>query len=82
MQWWIKMVRHLILCPLLNSVLSIAALRDDDADDSDVEDDANPGKSTEHQLVNKLKEMEQPRAQKEKHPTGRIVGMIKRNWRA
>ena len=76
------MVRRLAFFPMLISILSVAALRDDDADDSDVEDDANPGESTEHQLVNKLKEMEQPRTQKAKHPTGRIVGMVKRNWRA
>jgi len=76
------MVRDVVGCPLLNSILLIAALRDDDADDSDVEDNEIPGESTEHRLVNKFNVAEQPRAQKEKHPTGRIVGMIKRNWRA
>jgi hypothetical protein len=75
-------VRDFDFCSLVNSIMYTAALRDDDADDSDVEDDTNPGESTEHQLVNKLKEMEQPRMQKERHPTGRIVGMVKRNWRA
>ena len=76
------MVRDMVIYLLLNLNRFVAALRDDDADDSDAEDDTNPGESTEHRLVNRLNGMEQPRAQKEKHPTGRIVGMIKRNWRA
>ena len=81
MQQSIKIVRYFVPFST-NLILYVAALRDDDADNSDLEDDANPGESTEHQLVNKLRAMEQPRTQKEKYPTGRIVGMVKRNWRA
>jgi exosome complex exonuclease DIS3/RRP44 len=48
--------------------------KNDDAETDEKEGQRTP--SAEH------KQSAQPREQKEKEPTGRVVGVIKRNWRA
>lgn len=56
-------------------------LKNDDVEDSDEEGE---GEDTEAILREKraLKVEEEARQSSEKQPTGRVVGIIKRNWRA
>ena len=59
--------------------LSVAALKNDDAENSDDEGDDN------NVMAREAKALRDEAAEKrvdERQPTGRIVGVIKRNWRA
>lgn len=61
----------------------LAALKNDDADDSDEEREA--GDDTEAKLIQREKRDAKATAKAnalERQPTGRVVGPIKRNWRA
>ena len=62
----------------------VAALKNDDAEDSDLDDeDHDAAAALEAELIRRGKIDESGRrAPAEKQPTGRVVGVIKRNWRA
>jgi exosome complex exonuclease DIS3/RRP44 len=60
----------------VSDVFISATLKDDDAEDSGDEEEENEALTRESKVF--LSEGEKG----EKQPTGRIVGIIKRNWRA
>lgn len=62
-----------------------AALKNDDADDSEGEGDSGDAAITERKLAEREMKEARDTARRnplEKQPTGRVVGIIKRNWRA
>jgi exosome complex exonuclease DIS3/RRP44 len=59
--------------------LNTATLKNDDAADSDGEGEDNDAIATESKA---LRTETATRLANERQPTGRIVGIIKRNWRA
>ncbi len=84
---WIKMV-SLVSHPSRNvdadNISSTVALRDDDAESSD--DDGDERDARRREAVLEARERENARGTAkanpvEKQPTGKVVGIIKRNWR-
>lgn len=69
---------------LTNRYSKKATLRNDDPDDSEEEEDAGKGdaEARERRLLAQSNAQQQSKASTEKQPTGRVVGIIKRNWRA
>jgi hypothetical protein len=61
---------------------TVVALKDDDADDEEAE--AEEAREAEAKLIAKEEQNARGLAAKPKikQPTGRVVGVIKRNWRA
>ncbi|KAI5120011.1 hypothetical protein M0805_008472 [Coniferiporia weirii] len=59
-----------------------STLRNDDPDESEEEDDDDTALAEEHERRMVARESAQVKPASEKQPTGRIVGIIKRNWRA
>jgi len=57
-----------------------AALKNDDADDSEGEADDATGVDAEARIASRLRR-EETEPGKEKSPTARVVGMVRRNWR-
>lgn len=64
----------------INSLINSAALRNDDADDSDAEIEAIDQENEERHIAKRVSGQEKD-PKKERLPTGRIVGIIRRNWR-
>jgi exosome complex exonuclease DIS3/RRP44 len=78
MKLWTKNV-GLSLCLLIRSdIRVIATLKNDDAEDS--EDEGDEAILLERKAL--LKEESAIKQAAAKQPTGRVVGVIKRNWRA
>ena len=77
-----RIVRHAMTSPKKRTTDRHAvALRDDDADDE--EGNAAPGKEEKAAEDEKMDvDDETKRKPREVQPTGKIVGVIKRNWRA
>jgi exosome complex exonuclease DIS3/RRP44 len=61
-----------------NSHISQVTLKNDDAEDSDEEGETRQPVAEEQKLL----EEESGRTAAERQPTGRVVGIVKRNWRA
>lgn len=61
---------------------AVATLRNDDPDSSEEEDNDAVALVEEQERCTLEKEATQTKSSSEKQPTGRIVGIIKRNWRA
>lgn len=79
-KWLIKMVRRLVLgIPDKRSHITEATLKNDDAEAS--EDEGSDDDIT-AQEAKALRSENAARRILERQPTGRIVGIIKRNWRA
>jgi exosome complex exonuclease DIS3/RRP44 len=57
-----------------------AALKNDDADDSEGEVDDSAGVDAEARIASRLRR-EETEPGKEKSPTARVVGIVRRNWR-
>lgn len=73
---------HLPRCDVSLFRFPIVALKDDDADDEEAE--AEEAREAEAKLAAKEEQNARGLAAKPKikQPTGRVVGVIKRNWRA
>jgi exosome complex exonuclease DIS3/RRP44 len=67
-------------CSVLDGKLKqfAATLKNDDAEDSEDEGDEMDTGAEERKMLR----VERSRVAAEKQPTGRIIGIIKRNWRA
>lgn len=81
------MVSYDTIAPLLSLCLSqlltyicVEALRNDDADDSEEESEEGRAANEEARIAKRL-HRDETEAGKEKLPTGRVVGIVKRNWR-
>lgn len=68
----------------MDASLRLATLQDDDPDESDeeVEDDTALAEERERRMLARESVNTQKKASSEKQPTGRVVGIIKRNWRS
>ena len=71
-----------LLVPLRILISYPATLRNDDPDESEEEEDDEVALAEEHERRTLEKEATQAKPPSEKQPTGRVVGIIKRNWRA
>ena len=80
MKWSIKIVRggNNLMLEFSFLTYSVATLKDDDAEDSADEADVEGHEV----LVRESKVLRTEQRSIEKQPTGRVVGIIKRNWRA
>lgn len=69
---------------LIGFVVYVAALKNDDPDNSDAEEGEGVDDSEERLLQRELRQSAKTtkKAASEKQPTGKVVGVIKRNWRA
>jgi len=72
-----ELIIRLVKCML--SFLSLATLKNDDAEDSEEEGDDMMVHEHESKALRTQRTKKPPT---EKQPTGRVVGVIKRNWRA
>jgi hypothetical protein len=70
-----------LLCLLFPPLIHYAAaLKNDDADDSEGEDDDATGADAETRIACRLRQ-EEMEPGKEKSPTACVVGIVRRNWR-
>jgi exosome complex exonuclease DIS3/RRP44 len=50
--------------------------------EAESEDGSDPAEKEERRLLKRELEDAKPNSSKERQPTGKVVGIIKRNWRA
>ena len=84
---WIKRVRTALFPDSVFgklTIFTIATLKNDDPDNSDPEEGEGMDDQEERLLQKELRESSKAKKSRasEKQPTGKIVGIIKRNWRA
>lgn len=66
--------------PSILTFESLGTLKNDDAEDSDEEEGEDDVEAAAERQIVQKEGTKRPAA--EKQPTGRIVGMVKRNWRS
>lgn len=66
----------------MSFTITLATLRNDDPDDSEEEENVDEAIAAESEKRILAHEVKEKKPSSEKQPTGRVVGIIKRNWRA
>jgi hypothetical protein len=82
-RWYVWSIDCARLTILTIAIYHVEALKNDDADDD--EGDAQEGSRAESRLAEIEKKTAAAAAQQnpvEKRPTGKVVGIVKRNWRS